>query len=432
MPTRVDLVTPLEQERLGARILNELSSGKWDNLNAAVAYVKMSGVRQIGAELFRFSLAGRSRFTVGIDQQGSSLEGVQTLWQTLGGGARTLYILNNPSSSPSPTFHPKVWLFSNSSHAVLITGSGNLTGGGLFTNYEFGSVIELDRNEAADSILFARTTALLDQWADDTQPEVVQIDPSTLSQMHKSGELPSESALRSANLVARAARAALAGVARSGPATSGLFRGSAIAAAPTPPGLASVPSGPVSPQPPGRVVSTASVQSTKPSASGLITPQAIAPIHQKLFTQVNPRKKTEIYLAQAFLKQDPVFFGWPFLGLTTPKRPGNPGQPQPDPLPTALVTVFDATGGIAGSYVDLSLKLWTYSYGKSANEDFRMTLKEGLHKLVVDGSVLVMESQPSSGYDFEICVYPPGHGLYPAMLMKCSQSLPGGRRFGWT
>jgi hypothetical protein len=136
---------------------------------------------------------------------------------------------------------------------------------------------------------------------------------------------------------------------------------------------------------------------------------------------------TEIFLAQRPLKEDPAFFGWPFLGLTG----GDPGQPQPDPLPTAEVTVYAADGSVAGHVRDDSLKLWIYSEGPSAPNDFRLTLIGGLHKLVPDGSILVMTRQPASGLDYEIEVFPPGQARHATLLAACTETLPGGRRYGW-
>lgn len=426
MPSGIDLVTPDPAHRLGTRLIAELSSGRWTNLDAAVAYVKMSGVRQIGTALFSFVASGQVRITAGIDQQGSSLEGVQTLWQVVGGGPGRLYVLNNPSTNPSPTFHPKAWMFSNSTHALLIAGSGNLTSGGLFTNYEFGSVIELVFTDPADRAVFDRTRALLDDWADPTRPEVSEVNTATLQAMHSSGELPSESAISSAAAAARAARAVMAGVKRGAKATSGLFAGKSVSPGPIPPSLPILPA-PVSPMPPVRLHGGG----TSAGTIGAATP-SVTPTFNTLYIVVNPRNKTEIFLGKELLKQDPTFFGWPFLGLTTPKKPGNPGQPQPDPLPTASVKVYGSSGAVAGSTIDSSLKLWTYSNGASANDDFRLTLTGGLHKLVPDGSVLVMARQPPTGYDYDIEVYPPGHPAFSTKLAFCTQKLPGGRPFGWT
>lgn len=425
MPSDFSLITSCSPYRLGERIAGEMLSGRWTDLRAAVAYVKMSGVLQVAAPLHNFVASGGTvRITVGIDQQGTSLEGLQTLWQLVDERIDAVYVLNNPYANPSPTFHPKLWLFSNGSQALLISGSGNLTGGGLFTNYEFGTVIELDLSVPKDLSVFANINEILDNWSNTDFPEVVEVTSETLRLMHTSGELPSESAISSAAKLSRAARAAMAGVKRGANVSSGLFIGRAVEKLPG----ASLPALPVPKvkaattiRLPGEAYGKGHVSQDVP---------AIAPIHDELIIVVNPRNKTEIFLAKEPLKQDPVFFGWPFLGRTKPKRAKTP-QPQPDPLPSASVTVYKSDGSVAGHADDPSLKMWTYSLGSSANDDFRITLIGGLHRMVPDGSILVMRRQPPSGFDYDISVYPPGHPEFLGLLAKCTQSLRGGRRFGW-
>lgn len=423
MPVRIDLVTPNSPERLGELLQAEIGSGRWSDLYGAVAYVKMSGVKQIGTALFAFASQGTVRMTVGIDQQGSSLEGVQTLWQVLGGGSGVLYVLNNPATNPSPTFHPKLWLFSNATHALLVAGSGNLTGGGLFTNYEFGSVTELDLADPQDRSVFDRTKALLDDWADAAHPEVTEVSGASLQSMHTSGELPSESAISAAAVVARTARAAVAGVKRGAKATSGLFSGRAVTPAPTAPALPGLPPPPVTAAKAVRLPGSSSAAAAgRPAQIPTVTPR-----YNSLYVEVNPRSKTEIHIGKEPLNQDPAFFGWPFLGLTVPRKPGKPGDPQPDPLPTASVVVYDASGAVSGNVSDPSLKIWLYQ----AKQEFRLTLIAGLLGKTPNGSILVMHRQPPSGHDYAIEIYPPGHPRYASVLALCTQTLQGGRRFGW-
>jgi hypothetical protein len=51
------------------------------------------------------------------------------------------------------TFHPKVYLVENDSETRAIIGSGNLTQGGLFTNYEAATCLDLDRAQVEDEAL---------------------------------------------------------------------------------------------------------------------------------------------------------------------------------------------------------------------------------------------------------------------------------------
>ena len=148
---------------------------------------------------------------------------------------------------------------------------------------------------------------------------------------------------------------------------------------------------------------------------------------------MRPRKKTELYLTKGVLKQDPAFFGAPFTGLTTPKIATNSPQPQPDPLPTVSLTVYSSAGGPVASEPAHPLKMWTYSIGRSANDDFRLTLPARMLQHVPDDTLLVMERDPNvAGIDYTLSFYPPGHPDYTNLLALCTESIPNSpRRYGW-
>lgn len=124
---------------LGARLVAELANPKWQSVGAAVAFIKLSGLKYIGDGLAAFLTAhpGNVTITVGVDQGGSSIEAVADLHAIVTGGGGRLLIAQNPQGRPRPTFHPKMWLFAeDGDDRLLVLGSGNLTGGGLHTNYE--------------------------------------------------------------------------------------------------------------------------------------------------------------------------------------------------------------------------------------------------------------------------------------------------------
>lgn len=142
---------PGGQDRLGdalIRLLNE--QPHWVSLTAAVAFVKQSGARHLAAPLQGIVTQGTNvRLIVGVDHRGSSREGLQTLLQSvIPTGQVWVFHNENPS-----TYHPKVFLFEKPDRATLIVGSGNLSEGGLFTNYEVGLLVDLDMGQLVDSTL---------------------------------------------------------------------------------------------------------------------------------------------------------------------------------------------------------------------------------------------------------------------------------------
>jgi len=142
-------------------------------------------------------------------------------------------------------------------------------------------------------------------------------------------------------------------------------------------------------------------------------------------------RKTEVFLAKTPLEEDPAFFGAPFRGLTTPKQSNNIPQPQADPMPVVDVKLHTNPPLELRDYL---LKLWTYSHGSSANDDFRTYFTAEIHNQIPDDSVVRFERDPpeNAHLQFAIDIYPPEHSRYAEMRDKCDRMLPGGRRFyGW-
>lgn len=99
---------------------------------AAIAFVKLSGVRHLGTALAEFSRRAAVKISAGIDHGGTSMEGLRALLNALDGRGE-IWVYHNETNS---TFHPKVYFFKGENKADLLIGSGNLTEGGLFTNYD--------------------------------------------------------------------------------------------------------------------------------------------------------------------------------------------------------------------------------------------------------------------------------------------------------
>lgn len=429
---KVTFLTQPGGTALGGTLLAALADAEYTRLYASVAYAKRSGVAFILASLVAFQARGDVSVTVGIDQQGTSLEALQDLYLALGGEGAQLFVLRNPAGNPSPSFHPKVWFFLGTDAALLVCGSGNLTAGGLFGNYEATLIVEFDTGIPEDLAIVDSVSTTLVAWADPTQPHIVQVTAEVLTALHASGELPSESAINRATRVARAAVARIAGTASRSQGGSGLFRGKALPLTPEPPPRPALPAGPVVPMEPPVVVAAPGGVQAGAGDQFTVGATGFLPKHRRLLMVVQPRQKTEIYLSKGVLLSDEAFFNAPFRGLTNPRRPGNPGQPQPDPLPIVEITVFSPDGSVAGSVRNHPLKMWTYSNGASANDDFRITFPSELLALVPDDAVLTIEKDPRPGVEFALTVYPPGHAAYVDLRERCTLRIPNSsRRYGW-
>ncbi len=122
----------------GEKLQEILLSGNFDTFYMIVAYVKESGVIRLKPFVDKFkSSGGIVKAVVGIDQKLTSIQGLALLMPL----CDEIYVYH--SENPMQTFHPKAYAFvKEGEKALVLIGSNNLTSGGLYTNYEFGSCNE--------------------------------------------------------------------------------------------------------------------------------------------------------------------------------------------------------------------------------------------------------------------------------------------------
>lgn len=126
--------------QLGDRLIECLDSPTYQSLNVIVAFAKNSGVLRIKDALERFRKRGsKVNVYVGIDLGGTSYEALTTLLSNVDS-------LNVVHSEKSQTFHSKIYNFVGKNENLIIVGSHNLTGGGLWTNFESSVLLPIDKS----------------------------------------------------------------------------------------------------------------------------------------------------------------------------------------------------------------------------------------------------------------------------------------------
>jgi HKD family nuclease len=146
---------------LGDWLRQHLEQEHWTHFDAAIAFVKRSGVRYIHPALLAFSRRASVKIFVGVDLRGTSQEGLEDLLACVP-APNQVWVCRNEKRS---TFHPKVYLFRSQDSADIVIGSGNLTEGGLFTNYEASLALSLDLREPAEKDLVSDIDRTLDDWS---------------------------------------------------------------------------------------------------------------------------------------------------------------------------------------------------------------------------------------------------------------------------
>lgn len=133
--------------QLGKRLVELLDVPSYHTLNIAVAFAKNSGVLRIKDALERFrKRGGKVNAYVGVDLGGTSYEALTALRLHTDS-------LNVVHSEKGQTFHVKIYQFIGEDKGLVVVGSHNLTGGGLWTNFESSVFIPVDRPSATEKEL---------------------------------------------------------------------------------------------------------------------------------------------------------------------------------------------------------------------------------------------------------------------------------------
>lgn len=395
--SRLSLIQPLDQPLGTRRLLQDVKDALDDNrlstFKLIVAYAKSGPLYRLQERLESWRAAGKTAEAIfGIDQQGTSHEALEL--------ALALFDSVYVTQAQGVTFHPKIYLFTGDQYARAFVGSNNLTVGGTEKNFEAAIDVTLDLPADAGDLatLEAAWAGLLPASC----PATSLLTEALLQRLLTSGVVVAETAMRPGAgqdaMLGRSHRAAPVGfnIVPESPLPKKLF--------------------PAKPKPLARRTDAAKVRSAS-SVRGLAI-------------QIKPHHNGEIFLSRTAVLQNPDFFGWPFTGTTTPKKPGNPSYPQLDPDPIVNITVF----GRAPSPVLTrdSYALNTVYYEKKS--EIRITASP-LVAVVPEYSVMVIERSATPGITYEITIHTPESPEYQAWVKACNQTMPGGgkkpRKYGW-
>lgn len=176
--------------RFGKALISSIESGEWKRIEIAVAWVRRSGTRHIKPCLTKFlEDGGVAKFTVGVDIENTSKEGLEDLLELQEIGDCESYIYHNEANV---TFHPKVYLLQNKTRTRLIIGSNNITEAGLYVNTEAGLQLEAESNNP----LVVEVKEALASWRDLSSGFVKRLDRTLLRELVALGYIMPETALR--------------------------------------------------------------------------------------------------------------------------------------------------------------------------------------------------------------------------------------------
>ena len=130
----MELLNQPSNGQLGDRLISALESNLFETLTIVVAFAKNSGVLRMKDSLTKFrARGGQVNVYLGVDLGGTSYEALTNLRTHVD----RLWVVH---SDRGQTFHPKIYNFVGKEHSEVIVGSHNLTGGGLWTNFESSAI----------------------------------------------------------------------------------------------------------------------------------------------------------------------------------------------------------------------------------------------------------------------------------------------------
>lgn len=132
---------PTKNKPIGFRLLQALNSDEFNEFICFSAFVSSSGVVNLKDALIDFMNRGNSvNLYVGVDLHGTSKEALDML---IAENIPTT-IVYSPNTI---VYHPKVYLLRGETNHLIVVGSSNLTGSGLFQNIEASLCVSFLSND---------------------------------------------------------------------------------------------------------------------------------------------------------------------------------------------------------------------------------------------------------------------------------------------
>jgi len=420
---KVEVLVQPHGATVGDRLIAELESGRWQRFRCAVAFAKQSGIQYIDASLRGFVEAGgMAELAIGMDSGGTSFEAASHLAGAVSPTGRL--IISHELHPSHSSFHPKLYALTASDpteRAFVIVGSSNLTQGGLFTNHEISTALELDAADSADRRLLADFAKQMDRWHDLSSGLAVAATRSRLLALYDEGRLPAEA--RIAVSTRASSRTSFPGGGTSGLVARKRRKKPAHEAS------LGAPLVPLPPRPPARVALPP--PPPPPPATG-------GAVHDAFYIDTGSgSSKTELYLSKTALLADQAFFRHPFSGWTTPKAGGSETpQPELDPWPIVDIRLLDSAGAAVAehTYRAYRLRVWEYAIGKNAKHELRVNIPAPLLHSLPEGCILEMRRHPvRAGIDYQLDFLEPGSARWREARAQAKKPLPNSqRKFGWS
>ena len=288
-----------------------------------------------------------------------------------------------------------------------MVGSGNLTEGGLFTNYEASLRVSLDLTNGEHAVLLAEVETMLDRWCDAQEGICYRLDADLLKLITDRGIVPTEAQSREVEEGR--------GDKSKGDGESPVFKRMSVPAAPM------VRKDQAADDLPDEALSEEEVEVAPPEPAApqrghysvfLMTLQQ-TDVGRGQTTQGTSQRSPEIFIPLAARDADPEFWGWPGLFTEDTSKPGKMDR-------------FGVRMRVGTSIVDVNMMTWPDKH------DFRLR-SESIRSAGNVGDILRMErADGTGGFTYYVEVIPQSTIQHSASLALCVNTVRGSvRRWGY-
>lgn len=171
---------------LGTEINRHLASAQFNDVYIFSAFVTSSGTERISGGLAAaVQGGGKVQAVIGINNGLTSVQAAADLHR-IGAEVRGLH------TGGSVLYHPKIFLLRGSKTAWLSVGSSNLTGEGLYRNFEANMLLELDLSKKDDLQIVQDVLAWLKHITETYPSNAFLITPEMLPELLAKGTLIDE------------------------------------------------------------------------------------------------------------------------------------------------------------------------------------------------------------------------------------------------
>ena len=369
---------PSPSGRIGDYLADNLAQ-PWTAFRAAVAFVKRSGTKHVAPALAAFARTSAVEIIAGIDHRGTSADGLRELLEAVSPAGRVIVFHNRLAF----TFHPKIYLFKSDVAADVLVGSGNLTEGGLFTNYEAAFRVSLDMAEPRDAAVLRSVEQRLDAWADLSTGTARVLDNLLLARLTVAGLTPPEA---------------------DAPATEGVEGDPGVRSdADHPFAARTEPRAPV-PRDAARKRPAAVASSTGMGPRGFVMTLQQTDAGSGQTSPGTSRRSPELFVPLAARDAHPRFWGWPDAFREDPEKRGKHDRPR-------------VRMRLGNDVILVNMMTWPDKH------DFRLR-NEALRSASRVGDILRLEKVgPAAGHDYDVEVIQQGTNEHAVHLLLCRHAV---------